>query len=379
MTPATAATLQGRHGSGGLIHAACSWLGIALTIALVIGTITCGPAATEGEPHMASDVPLAALMYLWYGFDPETGESVGGLGSSHWNTPGDDDAHRRGITDEPEYGFYASDDPTTIARQLADMEAAGISVILLSYWGHGDSDLDGINENRESEAMVRAAKVLLDHVSSNSAPFRVAFLVEPYMPRPTAITLDQRQAIVDTLWDSFYSVYPDLMFQWEGKPLLVTWSPLELESLTDPRFTVRTWGSYFGGPDWKTETAQDWNWYPEPEWLPEMISDDGMYVVFPRFDEYWMYLAGREFGYQYRRVDPLLAEGVYEQAWQTAVDNREDIKLVVVYAWNEYKEHASIEPTKSESSAGYGRSLVEKTATYYRQFKAGQPIGNGNY
>ena len=72
--------------------------------------------------------------------------------------PGDDGAHRRGVTDEPEYGFYASDDPSIIARQLADMEAAGISVILLSYWGHGDSDLDGIVENKESEAMVRAAK-----------------------------------------------------------------------------------------------------------------------------------------------------------------------------------------------------------------------------
>ena len=178
--------------------------------------------------------------------------------------------------------------------------------------------------------------------------------------------------------DSFYSVYPDLMLQWEGRPLLVTWSPLVLKTPADPRFTVRTWGSYFGGPDWKTETAQDWNWYPEPEWLSEMISDDGMYVVFPRFDEYWMYLAGREFGYPYRRVDPQLAEGVYEQAWQTAVDNRDDIKLIVVYAWNEYKEHASIEPTKNASSAGYGRSLVEKTAAYYRLFKAGQPIGNGN-
>ena len=105
-----------------------------------------------------------------------------------------------------------------------------------------------------------------------------------------------------------------------------------------------------------------------------MISDDGMYVVFPRFDEYWLHIMGRDFDYPYRRVDPLLTEGVYEQTWQVAVDNRDDIKLIVLYAWNEHKEHASIEPDKGVSPVSYGGSLVEKTAAYYRQFLAGKPI-----
>ena len=83
-----------------------------------------------------------------------------------------------------------------------------------------------------------------------------------------------------------------------------------------------------------------------------MISDDGMYVVFPRFDEYWLHIMGRDFDYPYRRVDPLLTEGVYEQTWQVAVDNRDDIKLIVLYAWNEHKEHAS-------HRAGQGRLTCE--------------------
>ena len=293
-----------------------NWLGLAALATLLLAATACGDATRVGELSTTSDVPLAALMYLWYGFDLSTGESIGGIGSSHWNTAGVQGAHRRGVTDEPEYGFYASDDPSVIAQQLADMEAAGISVLLISYWGNGDSNLDGVIENAESEAIARAANVLLDYISRSSVPLRVAFLVEPYMPRPAEITSLQRQAILDTLWDSFYSVYPSSMFHWEGKPLVVTWSPLELKSAGDPRFTVKTWGSYFDGPDWKRESNQDWNWYPEPAWLSEMISDDGVYVVFPRFDEYWMHLAGREFGYPFRRVDPLLTEGVYEQAWQ---------------------------------------------------------------
>ena len=283
------------------------WVGITTVAVVVLLAAGCGSDAQRtADQGMTNDVPLAALMYLWFGFDLNTGESIGGLKSSHWNTDVGRFGSRVGTTDEPEYGFYASDDPSVIAQQLADMEAAGISVLLISYWGSGDSNLDGGNENKESEAIVRAAKALLNRISAISAPFKVAFLVEPYMPRPSEVTSAQKQAILDLLWDSFYSAYPDLMFQWEGKPLLVTWDPVELKTPNDPRFTVKTWGSYFSGPDWKTESNQDWNWYPEPAWLSDMISDDGMYVVFPRFDEYWLYIMGREFSYPYRRVDPMI-------------------------------------------------------------------------
>ena len=333
-----------------------------------LAAVACDWTTAGNELNTANDVPLAALMYLWFGFDLNTGESIGGLKSSHWNTDSGNFGSRVGVTDEPEYGFYASDAASVIAQQLADMEEAGISVILMSWWGSGDSDLDGVNENKESEAMARAANVLLNYVSINSAPFKVALLVEPYMPRPEGIPLAQKQSILDELWSNVYNAYPDLMFQWEGKPLLVTWAPLELKTPNDPRFTVKTWGSYFGGLNWKIESGQDWNWYPDPAWLPHMISDDGMYVVFPRFDEYWPYIMGREFSYPYRRVDPLLTEGVYEQTWQVAMDNRDDIKLIVLYSWNEHKEHSAIEPDRSVSPVSYGRSLVEKTAAYYRQF-----------
>ena len=105
-----------------------------------------------------------------------------------------------------------------------------------------------------------------------------------------------------------------------------------------------------------------------------MVSDDGVFVVFPRFDEYWMVVMGKELSYPYRRVDPTLTEGVYEQTWQSAVDNRDHLNLLVIYCWNEHEEHASIEPDKGISPVSYGRSLIEKTSAYYRQFKAGKPI-----
>ena len=40
----------------------------------------------------------------------------------------------------------------------------------------------------------------------------------------------------------------------------------------------------------------------------------------------------------------MLTGGVYERARQVAVDDRGDIELIVLYTWNEHKEHAAIEP-----------------------------------
>ena len=103
------------------------------------------------------------------------------------------------------------------------MEEAGISVIIASWHGNGDTDFDGVVDDFEKQAMHRALIALLDYISATSAPFKVAVLVEPYMTNPPDISLEQKQTILDFLWDSVYSVYPDLMFQWEGKPLIVSW------------------------------------------------------------------------------------------------------------------------------------------------------------
>ena len=99
-----------------------------------------------------------------------------------------------------------------------------------------------------------------------------------------------------------------------------------------------------------------------------------MIVVFPRFDEYWPYIMGGTLSAPYRRIDPLLTEGVYELTWQAAVDNKANVNMILLYSWNEHGEHAAIEPDKGISPVSYGNSLVEKTSRYYRQFLAGEDI-----
>ena len=339
---------------------------LALAVAAMTLMTACGENGEEEKRSMPTDVPLAALMYLWFGFDLETGESIGGLKSSHWNTDVGSYRSRVGVTDEPEYGFYSSDDPTVIARQLADMEAAGISIIIASWHGNGDRNFDGVVDDLEMQAIHRALIALLDYVSAVNAPFEIAVLVEPYMVNPLGMSVEQKQYILDFLWDNVYNVYPELMFQWEGKPLIVPWAAVDLKEPVDARFTVKNWSST-SDTNWKVNTHLDWNWYPDPALLPSMISDDGVFVVFPRFDEYWMHIMGKELSHPYRRVDPTLTEGVYEQTWQVAVDNKDEIHLLIIYCWNEHEEHASIEPDRGVSPVSLNnRAYIWRRSTALR-------------
>ena len=338
-------------------------------------------------------VPFAALMYFWFGFNLTTGESEGGIGSSHWNTDYGTHNQKVGVTDEPEYGFYSSDDPQVIAQQLRDMKLAGIDTILASWHGTGDTNLDGFfdqpsregepgKDDPEKKAMHRAIKMMLDYIRNNNERFKVAILVEPYMANgktAESLTLDDKNHILNLLWDEIYEPYSELMFEWEGKPLLIPWAGVDLKEPSDPRFTVRNWASteYV---DWKDVGHLDWNWYPNPSLAPHMLSDDGVFVVFPRYDESWMTAFGKvlrdEDGNprEPRTVDPFLTEGVYEQIWQAAVDRRDEVNLLVLYSWNELEEHAAIEPDKGHSPVSYRRTLIEKTGSYYRKFLAGEDI-----
>ena len=327
--------------------------------------------------------PLAALMYFWFGFNLETGESEGGIGSSHWNTDYGTHNSRVGVTDEPEYGYYASDDLDVIAQQLNDMELARISIIFASWHGNGDIDLDDTIDDHEKKANHRAIKSMLDYIRDNDKSFKVAILVEPYFGNgktAESLTRSEKQHILDLLWEEFYEPYSDVMFQWkqnEGdpdtRPLVIPWASVDLKEPNDARFTVKNWSST-DYPDWKEPGNLDWNWYPDPSLASTLLSDDGVFVVFPRFDESWQAAFGKVLNHELRVVDPFFAQGVYEQMWQAAVDNRDEIKLLVLYSWNEHKEHASIEPDKGISPVSYGRTLVEKTGEYYRRFLVGEDI-----
>jgi hypothetical protein len=306
---------------------------------------------------------LAVVFAGWYGYDHRTGECIGGLGSTHWN----DGPDTGGIVYQPEIGFYCSGNPEVVAWQLQQIEQAGISVIFYSWWGWGDGNLDGVMEGHPDQYINRSLIEMLDQIQSSGSDLRVALVVEPFMLTQAGLsqmTNVQEKLILDYLWEHYYSLYPEQMFRWQGKPLLLAFDPVQLRE--DQRYTLRHWTGRARDPQTETE---GWDWFfAPPQGVIEGMSDDGAVFVYPRFDEFYIAQGGASYiTWKPRRVDPYLKEGVYERQWQQVEENRERIKLIVLYSWNLYGEQAQIEPSKG-CCAPVGDEYVRKTKDYYRRF-----------
>lgn len=326
--------------------------------------------ASPTSPTQA-DVPLAAMFLSWYGFDA-AGRCTGGLGSFHWNSG----PNTAGVIAKPEPGYYCSADSAVVSWQIDQLEKAGVQALFISWWGWGDSRLDGKVTPKLDVHINDGISALLKGIAAKGSKIRVALIVEPFTStqagiNPDDLTFGQRQMVLDWLWQRYYdnADYRDLMFHWQGKPLLIAFDPMRLP--LDPRFTVRLWTGLERSP--KT-ISQGWQWFfGPPQDVVDGMSDDGVAFVYPRFDEA---PAKNQFGADYitwppRSIDPLLQQRVYEKQWQKLMQNRSKVKMIVLYGWNLYGEQAYIEPS-SGGPAPVGQEYVARTKKYYEAFQKGE-------
>jgi len=264
----------------------------------------------------------------------------------------------------PVSGFYCFGDPAYQETTIQLMTEHGLTWVLVSYNGWGDVDLDGDIEAEDFESAHRDIGKLFER---SAGRLKIALLVEPYVDlgglNPANLTGKQKAEIRNRIWTELYQPNRDSVMEVGDKPLLVQWFPMDLGQ--DDRFTIKTFGSS-ENPD---EPLLDWNWYPALDQYPQIISDDGFVSFAPRFDEYFMWLQG--LATNPRRMDPFLEEDIYCKFWKVAVDNRVEVKLILIYAWNAYGEQAFIEPAKNGplgSGGAKGRLLLERTRSYYQQF-----------
>lgn len=217
---------------------------------------------------MPPSVQFCVAMNLWYGFDKETGRSVGGLGFSHWNSDAiDGTGFHDSIAVKPEVGFYASDDPQVIAQQLQWMVDAGIDCIITSWWGWGDDDSDGEVDNPGREAIDRSHRALFDHLKSIGAPIKVAIGMDNFMiptrqwgfRAPVRVDQTVSQAIWDRIYENYVLPYHGVYFQWQDKPLVTGWMPAVLADDKANRFThKKIWPLTLHDP--LSDGEQDWSW-----------------------------------------------------------------------------------------------------------------------
>ena len=170
---------------------------------------------------------------------------------------------------------------------------------------------------------------------------------------------EYKRQILDRVW-AHYERYPDKVYYWDDKPLLVTFWPTRADQWTlgdigDERFTHRQWGVLSDGADWEMTAIQGLD--------GSKIGRDGMIWIYPRFDNSSIWL---DDNLEPVRLDSNLDEGLYDQMWKKVFDNRDSVKMIGVYCWNSWVEMASIEPTIE-----YGETLIEKTKWYYNRFARG--------
>jgi len=349
---------------------------------------------TEAIPQLGSPgslteerLPLAAVFAPWYGYDA-AGQCKGGMGAYHWNN----DPNMAGVVDQPEPGFYCSADPALIRWQLDQLEDAGIQALFVSWWGWGDTDLDGIIEGHPDAYLNSGIHALLTEIITERRPISVSLIVEPFVQTQSHITPSlllpaQRALALDWLWANYYGreEYSNLWFQWEGKPLLLAFDPMTLTTTLAPSvpisYTVRHWTGCARqdvARQYNCEQAPPaWDWFFGPPQDPiSGLSDDGVTFVTPRFDEY----PAKQMGATYltwppRSLDPLLTQCAYERQWQQLAEQRDRLRLIVLYAWNLYGEQAYIEPaTATPPRPSIGRRYVERTQAYYAALLDGRPI-----
>lgn len=190
-----------------------------------------------------------------------------------------------------------------------------------------------------------------------------------HVPVPGAalhLPAHQKQMVLDYIWDNVYSVYPDLIFQWQDKPLLAAVGELYFEpdeDAPDDRFTLRSFRLKEKDPD----SGNAWTWdITKP--LPYFQTVDNTAILSPRYDEWFLAAAHPDWWpTAWDRVcavrhDPYLTENLYDYQWQEAHNQRDEIDLVILWACNSWMEQLYIEPDDGEGAAPAGDSLLRKTA-----------------
>ncbi|MDP6512986.1 MAG: hypothetical protein QF878_07360 [SAR202 cluster bacterium] len=337
---------------------------------------------------------LGVNYFPWYGFEPGTGISVGGLGSEHWNSNIIDRERRTGallgiydpVVVTPELGFYASDDADVIAQQVAWMRATGIDVVMINWWGWGDDDLNGVEDNSGRAAIERATKALFSHIEQFGGAIKAFIQSENWMVpaeqwdagAPVYVDATKSQLMWDYVTDEYVNRYPNSYFEWMGKPLFVSGAPHVLVEDDQARFTYKKiWPVLFSEFD-VHQGEMDWSWVDpaavsgDLDYKAEVVSEDGVVTITNRRDQYWGWIQGLLDRMPDRR-DPFLGDGLGDINWKLVFDASAQVELVMIQTWNDYHEMSFIEPADNGPlGSKHPVDLLDKTKYYGDRLKNGE-------
>ena len=234
---------------------------------------------------------------------------------------------------EPLYGYYRGDDPWVLRRHAQMLADAGVDVLIF----------DTTNAQTYPGVYLALCEIFREVRQAGGHTPQIAFMVNT-----------KAGATAEKIYQDLYqkNLYPELWFQWQGKPLMIC-DPAEADAELKKVFTLR--GAHW--PFTLTNTPYAWHWeatYPQPYGFtddpkkPEQVNvsvaqnlraDNGQVENMSSGDA-----RGRSFHDGGQHIAPGSVDCGYnfQEQWKRAVDLQPP--FVMVTGWNEWVAGRWIRP-----------------------------------
>ena len=154
--------------------------------------------------------------------------------------------------DTPLYGNYYSDNRDMIAKHAELLRDAGVDFVFVDWTNNTTYDPATMRDSLSDFRMIEDATELLFEIWSQieGAP-KICIFAGPGHSGIENVNNGKHQKKVDQIYSSFVEKYPDMYFQYEGRPLLMCYGATPNQygarpRWKDDRFTVRWVTGYVG-------------------------------------------------------------------------------------------------------------------------------------
>ncbi len=305
-----------------------------------------------------------------------------GIAYSTWHTTSR--KWGEGTWDLPLDGPYLSDDREVIYKHGILLRDAGIDFIFVDWTNNTNYDPPSMREHRADFRMIEEATDVLFEVWSTieGAP-KICIFAGPGHTGQESVNNGNHQKKVDQIWRDYVEKYPDLYYQYEGKPLLMCYGATPNQygarpKWTDDRFTVRWVTGYVGQQSGLFDNTIHksrafWSW--------EERGTQTFTVVDNRVECVTCTAASRKQGNEgesgyipaYGRQNGLTLKKQFQRA------NDLGAGMVILVSWNEWStgEQPSVEVSKDlEPSQVHGTFYYDLLCEQIKKFKGQIPLAD---
>jgi len=311
------------------------------------------------EPAVPSR-KVMAFYYPWYGNPLVSNRWV------HWpeggHNPDAFDANGLpdlGAADHPVLGPYDSHDPRVIKQHLEWAEAAGIDVLIASWWGQGEFSDQALGRLLDAAAKTRVRISLyyeaIPGSTEDGALRDLRYLLSQYGEHPGIFKHDGEpvifvyaRALNQIPYAGWQRVLETIKEEYRVK-LIADSADGRWAELFDGLHMYNLVGPVVGGSDMRRV-------YESLVWAAKSRGKISSVTVIPGYDD-------SNIGRTSVIVAPRRDGALYDELWELAIESRPD--WVLITSFNEWHEGSEIEP-----SVEYGDQYLRSTASWAARYKA---------